>query len=148
MGRILALDYGRQRIGVAVSDPLGVTAQPLETWEGLNFEQIVDKLCLLIRKLGIEKIIVGLPLTLKGEKGKLARDIEQITMRLKQYIQTPVLLWDERLTSVQAERILQRANKKPSRQKKKVDAIAAILLLQNYLDFQRRVKINDTGETI
>jgi putative Holliday junction resolvase len=148
VGRILALDYGRQRIGVAVSDLLGATAQPFDTWEGLKFEQIVDKLCLLIRKLEIEKIIMGLPLTLKGEKGKLARDVEQITMRLRQHIKTPILLWDERFTSVQAERLLQQANEKPSRQKKKIDVIAAILLLQNYLDFQRRVKINNIGESI
>jgi putative Holliday junction resolvase len=148
LGRILALDYGRRRIGVAVSDPLGITAQPLETWEGLQFNQIIEKVLALIHKLEIDKIIMGLPLTLKGDRGEWAREVEWIALKLKAFTETPILLWDERFTSVQAERFLHQLEEKPSRHKKKVDAIAAVLLLQNYLDSQKGMKIENKGETV
>ncbi len=148
MGRILSLDYGQRRIGVAVSDPLGVTAQPLDTWDGLEFNQIVEKIGLLITQLGIEKIIIGLPLTLKGEKGPSVKKVEQFAKRLKRSIAIPVILWDERLTSIQAKRILHQAEEKPSRRKGKVDLIASVLLLQNYLEFQKRSVNTNRGESV
>jgi putative Holliday junction resolvase len=148
VGRILSLDYGQRRIGVAVSDPLGVTAQPLDTWDGLEFNQIVEKIGLLITQLGIEKIIIGLPLTLKGEKGPSVKKVEQFAKRLKRSIAIPVILWDERLTSIQAKRILHQAEEKPSRRKGKVDLIASVLLLQNYLEFQKRSVNTNRGESV
>ncbi len=148
MGRILSLDYGRRRIGVAVSDPLGVTAQPFNTWEGLEYNQIVEKIGTLIRQIGIEKIIIGLPLTLKGEKGQSVKKVEQFAMKLKSSISVPVVLWDERFTSVQAKRILHQADEKPSHKKGKVDLIASVLLLQNYLEFQEGHTNHNMGETI
>ena len=148
MGRILSLDYGQRRIGVAVSDPLGVTAQPFDTWEGLGFNQIVEKIGLLITQIEIEKIIIGLPLTLKGEKGPSVKKVEQFAERLKRRIAIPVILWDERLTSIQAKRILHQAEEKPSRRKGKVDLIASVLLLQNYLEFQKRSVNTNRGESV
>ena len=148
MGRILSLDYGRRRIGVAVSDPLGVTAQPFDTWDGLEFNQIVEKIDSLIRQIGIEKIIIGLPLTLKGEKGQSVKKVEHFAMELKRCISLPVILWDERLTSIQAKRVLHQAEEKPSRRKGKVDLIASVLLLQNYLEFQKEFMNTNMGETV
>ena len=148
MGRILSLDYGQRRIGVAVSDPLGVTAQPFDTWEGLGFNQIVEKIGLLITQIEIEKIIIGLPLTLKGEKGPSVKKVEQFAERLKRRIAIPVILWDERLTSIQAKRILHQVEEKPSRRKGKVDLIASVLLLQNYLEFQKGPVNTNRGESI
>jgi putative Holliday junction resolvase len=137
VGRILSLDYGQRRIGVAVSDPLGVTAQPFDTWEGLEFGQVVEKIGSLVHQIGIEKIIIGLPLTLKGEKGQSVKRVEHFAMELRRSISIPVTLWDERFTSIQAKRILHQAEEKPSRRKRKVDLIASVLLLQNYLEFQK-----------
>jgi putative Holliday junction resolvase len=148
VGRILSLDYGQRRIGIAISDPLGVTAQPFDTWDGLEFNQIVEKIGLLITQLGIEKIIIGLPLTMKGEKGLSVKKVEQFAKRLKRSIAIPVILWDERLTSIQAKRILHQAEEKPSRRKGKVDLVASVLLLQNYLEFQKRSVNTNRGESV
>jgi putative Holliday junction resolvase len=148
VGCTLSLDYGRRRIGVAISDPLGITAQPFDTWNGLTFDQIVETLHTLICRKKVDRIIIGLPLTLKGEKGKLAKEVEQFAMKLRRHFPVPIILWDERLTSVQAKRILHQSNEKPSRKKGKVDLIASVLLLQNYLAFQRGSLAEDSGDTI
>ncbi len=148
MGRILSLDYGQRRIGVAVSDPLGVTAQPFDTWEGLEFGQVVEKIGSLVHQIEIEKIIIGLPLTLKGEKGQSVKRVEHFATELKRCITIPVILWDERFTSMQAKRILRQAEEKPSRRKRKVDLIASVLLLQNYLEFQKGPMNNTMDKTI
>ena len=137
MGRILGLDYGRRRIGVAVSDPLGLTAQPLETWDGLNWEDVGEKICILVEQMGVERVVVGFPLTLAGERGRMAQEVEQFSATLKRRIPIPVTLWDERLTSVHAQRIIHAMEEKPSRRKEKVDLIASVLLLQNYLNYKK-----------
>jgi putative Holliday junction resolvase len=134
--RILALDYGQRRIGVALSDPLGLTAQPVGTWPCTGWDGIISKIKALIANKGVEKVIVGFPLTLKGEKGKMAKETERFIQRLRQNMHIPVTRWDERLTSVQAKRSLVHAGKAVRRKKENIDCIAAVLLLQNYLDFQ------------
>lgn len=146
MGRILGLDYGRRRIGVAVSDPLELTAQPVETWEGLSFAEVVERICTLVEKMNVERVVVGLPLTLKGERGSLAREVERFTAELCHSIRVPVTLWDERMTSVQAHRSLRKMGKKPSRKKERIDLIASIFLLQSYLDHQKVVSVKHHGE--
>lgn len=137
MGRIAGLDYGRQRVGIAVSDPLGLTAQPLETWWGGDWDEVAGKLQILIDEMGVEAVVIGHPLTLKGKKGRMAQEVEQFAAHLNTRIYVPIILWDERLTSVQAKRIIHEMEKKPSRRKEKVDLIASVLLLQNYLDYRR-----------
>jgi len=146
VGRILGLDYGRRRIGVAISDPLGLTAQPLETWKGLRWEEVTEKICTLIDPLGVERVILGFPLTLAGEKGKMAQEVQKFTTHLQKRISIPITLWDERLTSVQAGRIIHSLDKKPSRKKERVDLIASVLLLQNYLDYQMGPMANHMEE--
>lgn len=146
MSRILGLDYGRRRIGVAVSDPLGLTAQPLETWKALRREEVMDKIYILVEQMGVERIVVGLPLTLRGERGHMAREVERFTAELRHRIRIPVTLWDERLTSVQAKRVLHQMEEKPYRNKERVDLIASVLLLQNYLEYRKGSSIELQGE--
>ena len=146
MGRILGLDYGRRRTGVAVSDPLGVTAQPLVTWSGLCWNDVVEKVRTLISEMGVDRIVVGLPLSLSGKRGRMAREVERFTEHLERRISIPVTLWDERLTSTQARRVIHEIEEKPSRNKEKVDLIASVLLLQNYLDHQKGAMTNRREE--
>ena len=146
MARILCLDYGRRRVGVAVSDPLGLTAQPVETWTGVSREKLLERICALIEEMGVEKIVLGLPLTLKGERGDMAQEVERFASELHHRGGIPVTLWDERFTSVQARRIIRQKGEKPSRKKEEIDLIAAVLLLQNYLDFQRESSVNSQEE--
>ena len=141
--RFLGLDWGRRRIGVAVSDPLGITAQPEAVWENVDEKEIAQKLIQLIESKNIQRIVVGCPLNLRGIKGKSADQAEKFVKRLRRHISVPIDLWDERLTTVQAHRSLHQMNEKPSRNKGRVDAIAAALLLQNYLDYMKdRLKQN------
>jgi putative Holliday junction resolvase len=134
VGRILGLDYGRRRIGVAVSDPLGLIAQPITTWVGLSWGEVGEKVCSLMEAMEVDRVILGLPLTLRGEKGHMAREVEKFSIQLKRQISIPVILWDERLTSVQSQRVIHSMDGKPSRKKASVDLVAAVLLLQSYLD--------------
>jgi len=136
VNRILALDYGQRRIGVAISDPLGLTAQPLETWHYLNWDEVVRNILNLIFSKGVQRVIVGLPLTMKGETGKMARETERFVKKLHQNLSVPIELWDERLTSVQAKRTLLHSSRAVRRKRSNVDTLAAVLLLQNYLDRQ------------
>ena len=91
MGRILGLDYGRQRVGIAVSDPLAMTAQPVRVLQGLSVEAVIEQICILIKKMDVEKIIMGLPLTLKGEKGNMVREVERFVGKLRQKVS--IRLW-------------------------------------------------------
>ncbi|MFC1568602.1 Holliday junction resolvase RuvX [bacterium] len=134
MGRILGLDYGRRRIGLAMSDPLQCIALPFETWENTSIDHILQKLSTLVSSHDIQILVVGLPITLKGERKKLAKEVERFCNHIKQKLDVPIVLWDERLTSVQAKRALIELNEKPSRNKGKIDRIAAVFILQNYMD--------------
>ena len=132
--RILALDYGRRRIGVAVSDATGCIAQGLPTIICRNQKQAMNDLVDLINSYNVCKVIVGLPLNLKGQKAHAAKEVEQFIQRLERRIEAPIETWDERLTSLAAERAMIQMGKSPSKHKHKVDEIAAVLLLQSYLD--------------
>lgn len=133
----MGLDYGRKRIGVAVSDPLGITAQPVTTIDARNTTGTMQQLNTLMKEYQVQCIVLGMPLTLRGEKGNAAKSVDRFADMLKKQIKIPVVFWDERLTSVQAERSMRHGKRKPSREKAKIDQIAAALLLQNYLDHNR-----------
>lgn len=134
MARILGLDYGKRRIGVAVSDPLGITAQPLEFWDARDWNGVVIKVIKLINNLGVERVVVGIPLSLSGERGPMAKEVEKFANKLRDRILIPVILLDERLTSIQAERYLRQMNVKYTKEKHKVDILSAVIILQHYLD--------------
>lgn len=134
--RILGLDVGSKTIGVAVSDELGWTAQGLKTIQIQEDEQKsgISELEEIIREYGIEKIIVGLPKNMNGTIGPRGEISLQFAKLLKNRFSLPVELWDERLTTMAAERILLTADVSRKKRKKVIDKMAASLILQSYLD--------------
>lgn len=134
IGRILAIDYGARRIGIAVSDPLRVTAQSLPTIEVKSLQQIISALEAIINEKKVAEIVVGMPLNLKGETTAAAQKVEEFIQQLQQRFKLPVHCWDERWTSVAAQRTIREFGKSPSRHKEKVDQISALLILQSFLD--------------
>ncbi|MDI3297758.1 MAG: Holliday junction resolvase RuvX [Bacillota bacterium] len=139
MGRVLGVDVGGRRIGLAVSDPLGWTAQPYRTLErGREEAATLAELREICRRLGVERIVVGLPRTLRGEIGPQARAVEAFARALAGATGLPVEFEDERLTTVEAERAMLEADLSRRRRKRAVDRTAAALILQAYLERRRR----------
>ena len=134
MPRILAFDVGEKRIGVAISDPLSITAQGLETIEKKSVESVLDKIRSLIGQYDAVKIIIGMPYNINGTKGPAAKSIEEFSSLLKKEMAIDVETVDERLTSRQGERVLLEADISRKKRKKFIDKIAAQLILQTYLD--------------
>ncbi len=133
--RVLALDVGNKRIGVAYSDPLGISANPLPFIE--NNEKVFEKIKNLIDEYDIGKVVIGLPLTLKGEEGEQAKITRAFAEKLKEYIpDIQIEFIDERFTTSLAEQHLRETTKK-SKRKKKVDSLAAVYILKTYLDQQQ-----------
>ncbi|MFQ5865402.1 MAG: Holliday junction resolvase RuvX [bacterium] len=132
-GRILAIDFGLKRIGLAVSDPLGITAQGLPTIVYEKVPEALSKLKDIIVDYNIIRLVVGFPLNMKGESSAAAKKTKKFIDRLKDEISLPTIFWDERLTTVQAERIMKEMGKSSSRNKTKLDQISAVLILQSYL---------------
>ncbi len=132
--RILALDHGTKRIGVALSDELKMIAQPLEFIEAEPFADFLVRLKELIRTKEVELILVGMPRNMDGSYGEAAAKVREFVAVLKETITVPLRLWDERLTSTQANRLLIAGNVRRSDRKEKVDKMAAAILLQSYLD--------------
>jgi putative holliday junction resolvase len=133
MARILAIDYGKARTGIAISDPLGIIAQPLETYTGRQLEQHVAD---LVQEQDVIRVLVGMPLHMSGEKGEQAQEVDAFISRLQAALSIPIQTVDERLTSVEAERQLHAVGKKIGADKGAVDRRAAAIMLQSYLDSQ------------
>lgn len=131
--RILALDPGTKRIGVALSDELGWTAQPLETFERRSIKADVQHIQELVHRHEVGKIVMGLPVRLDGRIGPEAESVHQFIGLLQESLTVPVVTWDERLTSKAAEDLLIQANVSRKKRKGAVDRVAAALLLQSYL---------------
>jgi putative Holliday junction resolvase len=135
-GCILALDYGRKRIGIAVSDPFQWTAQPLETWTVGSLAELIRHVNRLIAERNIVKVVVGFPLNMKGDfSGSILR-VGSFIRLMEKSLPVPVVRWDERLTTVEASRVLQSMNIPSRDQRQKIDQVAAALLLQSYLSHQ------------
>ena len=132
--RILALDHGSKRIGVAVSDDLKIIATPLEFILAEPFADFLTRLKELIREKEVDLILVGMPRNMDGSYGPAALKVQEFIAVLKQAIVVPIQPWDERLTSAQANRLLIQANVRRNQRKEKVDKTAAAILLQSYLD--------------
>lgn len=132
--RILGLDVGSRRIGVAVSDLLGITAQGLETIQRQNKRLDYAKLEQVIREYQVNEIVVGLPLRMSGAEGIQAEKMQRFAEDLRQKFQLPVYLWDERLTSTQANRLLRETDMSIRRRGQVVDQMAAVLILQSFMD--------------
>ncbi|MSU43287.1 MAG: Holliday junction resolvase RuvX [Pedosphaera sp.] len=132
--RILALDHGTVRIGVALSDELKMLAQPLEFIPAAPFADFLLRLKQLLKEKEVELVLVGMPRNMDGSYGPAALKVQEFVAVLKESITVPVRTWDERLTTVQAHRMLAEAGMKAKDRKGKVDRSAAAILLQSYLD--------------
>ena len=134
-GRILALDLGEARIGLALSDPLGITAQPAGMVERVGSRKDLSRIRKVIEEQGVVKVVVGHPLCLSGEAGRQANQAEGFAARLREFLPgIPVELWDERLTTVEAERAMITANVRRRKRREIVDSLAAALILRSYMD--------------
>jgi len=132
--RILALDHGSRRIGVAVSDELRIIAQPLEYIPAEPFADFLERLQELLREKEVGLLLVGLPRNMDGSHGPAAQKVQEFVAALKNHISVPIRTWDERLTSVQANRLLIQGRVRRDQRKEKVDKMAAAILLQSFLD--------------
>lgn len=138
--RILGVDYGDKRIGVAISDPLGIMAQGVAViGKGESFEGDIRELKRIIKKYeGVDEIVVGLPKTLAGKIGPQAEKALAFVEALKKEFKLNIVTWDERLTTVEAERTLIEAGLSRQKRKKIIDKSAAAAILQSYLDRKRK----------
>jgi putative Holliday junction resolvase len=132
--RILALDHGTVRIGVALSDELKMIAAPLEFIPAEPLADALARVADLTREKDVEQIIVGMPRNMDGSYGPAAEKVREFVSALKEATAVPLRTWDERLTSAQANRILIQGGVRRDKRKEKVDGLAAAILLQSYLD--------------
>ena len=130
----MGLDVGDRRIGVAVSDPLGLTAQPVLTLVRTNRRQDLKSLMRLIRKYGCTGIVVGNPLYMSGDQSPQAAKAQAFAQTLRDETGLPIHLWDERLTTTEAHRHLHAAGRPGSEHRAVIDQVAAVLILQSFLD--------------
>jgi len=132
--RILALDVGDRRLGVAVSDPLGMWARPLTVITRRSREQDFQAIARLVKEQGAARVVVGHPVTMSGEVGPQARRVERYAAALAERLGVPVVLWDERLSTAEAERLLRESGESSRQYRGRLDAVAAAVILQSYLD--------------
>ena len=135
MNPILGIDFGRARIGLAISDELRLLAHPLQTIPANK--DAVSKIAQIIRERKIDKVVIGIPKHMSGEIGKAANESLEFAGKLRTHVPCPVDTWDERLTTVAANRALSDAGKKTRQTRNIVDQVAAQMILQGYLDRER-----------
>jgi putative Holliday junction resolvase len=134
LARVLGLDVGSKRIGLAISDPLGITAQGLETIHRQNKRLDFAQLEKIIREYEVTEIVVGYPLRMSGAEGIQAEKMQRFAEGLRQRFPLPIHLWDERLSSAQANRLLRETEMSIKRRGQVVDQMAAVLILQSWMD--------------
>jgi putative Holliday junction resolvase len=133
----MALDVGGRRIGVALSDTTRVLASPLTTLRAEPRDRVLDEIAALVQRHEVVEVVVGLPLTLSGEVGPQAHLIQLFVERLKGVLTAPIHMFDERLTTVAAERMMLDLGLKPEQRKARIDEVAASIILQDFLDSKR-----------
>jgi putative Holliday junction resolvase len=136
MGKILGLDYGEKRVGVAVSDPDGIIAMAHSVFDrdGGSGKALIEEIGRICRETGVEKVVIGLPINMNGTKGPMAEKIESFAEKLAAAVGLVVEKWDERLSTSMAERTLLEADMSRSKRKKVRDKMSAQVILQGYLD--------------
>ncbi|MBE6053606.1 MAG: Holliday junction resolvase RuvX [Clostridium sartagoforme] len=132
--RILGLDIGSKTIGVAISDPLGWTAQGITTIRRVKKEQDLDEIKKICKEYSVETIVIGLPKNMNGSIGESGEKVIEFSNRIKEYTGIEIVMWDERLTTVAAHKAMLEADLSRNKRKKIVDKIAATYILQGYLD--------------
>jgi putative holliday junction resolvase len=136
--RVLGIDWGEKRIGLAVSDPMGWTAQPLETLPRTNKAAVMEAFRKTCDEWHVTEIVIGLPINMDGSQGPKAKEILELMPKLEAELKVPVKTWDERLTSKEATRFMIEGGLSRRRQKETSDRVAAVLILQNYLESIRK----------
>ena len=136
MSRILAIDFGERRIGLALSDPLGITAQGLPTIDTKKIKDLFGFIGNLVTERGVDKLVVGMPRNMNGSIGPQGERVKRFMQKLARKTEVDVVAWDERLTSVQSLRSMREMGTK-QRNKEVTDRISATLILQSYLDSLR-----------
>ncbi len=132
-GRILAIDHGSRRMGLAVTDPLGITAQGIETLQRKNNRADFGRLERIIREYEVKEIVLGNPLRMSGQAGTQSQKVAEFAEELRKRFHLPVHLWDERLTSAEANRLLRENEVSTKRRVQAVDRMAAVLILQSFM---------------
>jgi len=135
-GRILGIDPGEKRIGLALSDPLGITAQGLPTIQVNSPADAVQQISHIAHESAVEKIVIGLPLNMDGSEGEQAERAYCLGSQLEEALARPIIFRDERLTSRQAEQVLLEADMRRKKRKEHLDRLSAQIILQSYLDEQ------------
>lgn len=135
--RILGIDFGEKRIGLALSDPLGFTAQSLDTLMRQNKNQVLQDLSVLCKERQVGEVVIGLPVNMDGSVGPKAKEVLDFIPKMEAALGVPVKTWDERLTSRQAGRLMIEEGLSRRKQRSKSDALAAILILQSYMESKR-----------
>jgi putative Holliday junction resolvase len=134
MARVVGLDPGTRRVGVAVSDPGGLIAQPHSTIAAEPADTLAARLAAVIEEIGATRVVVGLPRRLDGTVGPEAKEARRLATELRRLTRRPVSLLDERLTSVAADRALREGGRRRAERRQLADQVAAALILQTYLD--------------
>jgi putative Holliday junction resolvase len=137
---ILGLDIGDARTGVAISDELGIAAHPLCTIQRKSRKALLAELQELIAVHKVERIVIGLPLQLDGETGVQARKVKRFAEKLEQHANLPIIFWDESFTTFEATQILQGTKKRRKKRKQVIDQVAAVLILEGYLEELRNAR--------
>ena len=143
MNPILGIDFGRARIGLAISDELRLLAHPLETIS--SEKRAIARIEAIVREKKIDRVVVGMPKLLSGKMGTAADEVLRFVEKLRRVLSCPVLTWDERLTTVAAQRALHESGKKAHQARDYIDQVAAQMILQGYLD---RVQGSESGDAI
>ncbi len=131
--RTMGIDYGDKRVGIALSDPLGITAQGYGTLENTGGKKLFEQIVTVVKEKQVSQIVVGLPKNMDNSQGFRSEATHAFVERLKTYTDVPVTLWDERLTTVEAHGYLNEMDIRGKRRKAVVDTVAACLILENYL---------------
>ncbi len=138
-GRILAVDFGKRRVGLAISDPTGSIAFPLKTIDRKKDpDPLEGQIASIVTEHEVQRVVIGLPLTESGKKGRRAIEVESFVSRLRPKIDCQVLTWDERYSTVRAVKVLHEIGEKTGNDKGKIDRISAVFILQNYLEAIQR----------
>jgi len=138
--RIMGIDYGTRRIGIAISDELLITAQGADSIERKDLRSDFAKINGLVNENGVSEIVVGLPLNMDGTYSAKTKEVVEFLDRLAKTVNVPVKTWDERLTSVQAERSMLEGDLSRAKRRKLIDKLAAQFILQSYLDSRGKKK--------
>lgn len=132
--RILAIDYGDVRVGLAISDPLLITAQGLYTVINRGSEKLVAEISDVIKQYDVDRIVIGMPKNMKGEIGERGEKTKEFVQELKNVFDGEIILWDERLSTVAASKVLNSTNTRKGKRKAVLDTVSAAIILENYLN--------------